>query len=334
VILALVGATATGKSTLAVEIARALVADGQPAEIVNGDSMLVYRGMDIGTAKPTVDERGGVPHHLIDIMDVTQTASVAQFQTWARDAIADCQARGVLPIVVGGSALYVHAVLDEMDFPGTDPAVRARWEAELAAVGPEKLHDELARRDPAAAAAILPGNGRRIVRALEVIELTGGYTATLPEPTYALPDVVQIGLSIDRTVLDERIDARVEAMWAAGFVDEVRALEAQGLREGLTAARALGYRQVLEFLDGQISEDEAKAATKQATRRFARKQDGWFRRDHRIQWQPWDAVDLLETAVGRVGSLEWVDKGNVEQPEMLDIAGCHRQSVASGARGD
>jgi len=299
VILALVGPTATGKSALAVAVAQALTAAGQPAEIVNGDSMLVYRGMDIGTAKPTMSERGGVPHHLIDIMDVTQTASVAQFQALARDAIADCQARGAVPILVGGSALYVHAVLDEMDFPGTDPAVRARWEAELAAVGPEKLHDELTRRDPAAAAAILPGNGRRIVRALEVIELTGGYTATLPEPTYALPDVVQIGLSIDRAVLDERIDARVEAMWAAGFVGEVKQLEAQGLREGLTAARALGYRQVLSYFDGQATEEEAKAATKQATRRFARKQDGWFRRDTRIQWHPWDAPDLVASILAR-----------------------------------
>ena len=298
-ILALVGPTATGKSALAVAVAQALTAAGQPAEIVNGDSMLVYRGMDIGTAKPTMSERGGVPHHLIDIMDVTQTASVAQFQALARDAIADCQARGAVPILVGGSALYVHAVLDEMDFPGTDPAVRARWEAELAAVGPEKLHDELTRRDPAAAAAILPGNGRRIVRALEVIELTGGYTATLPEPTYALPDVVQIGLSIDRAVLDERIDARVEAMWAAGFVGEVKQLEAQGLREGLTAARALGYRQVLSYFDGQATEEEAKAATKQATRRFARKQDGWFRRDTRIQWHPWDAPRLAVSILAR-----------------------------------
>ncbi|MCL2489623.1 MAG: tRNA (adenosine(37)-N6)-dimethylallyltransferase MiaA [Propionibacteriaceae bacterium] len=291
--IALVGPTATGKSAFGISVAQTLIAGGHPAEIVNGDSMLVYRGMDIGTAKPSVAERAGVPHHLIDVLDVTETASVAQFQGMARAAIADCQARGVLPILVGGSALYVHAILDEMDFPGTDPGVRARWEAELARVGPQALHDELARRNPAVAAEILPGNGRRIVRALEVIELTGSFQPRLPVPAYALPGVVQVGLSIERDELDARIDARVEAMWHQGFVDEVRGLDAKGLRQGMTASRALGYRQVLAMLDGEVSKDEAKAATKQATRRFARKQMGWFRRDARIRWLPYDAADLV-----------------------------------------
>lgn len=293
-ILALVGPTATGKTALAVDVAKALTARGRPAEIVNGDSMLVYRGMDIGTAKPTMAERGGVPHHLIDVLDVTQTASVAQFQGWARAAIADCEARGVTPIVVGGSALYVHAILDQMEFPRTDPAVRAGWEAELERLGPAALHEELARRDPAAAAAILPGNGRRIVRALEAIELTGSFQARLPSPVYALPGVVQIGLAMERDELDARIEARVAAMWEDGFVDEVRRLEAVGLRDGLTASRALGYRQVLAFLDGEMGEAAAKSATVQATRRFARKQMSWFRRDGRIAWHRPDAASLSE----------------------------------------
>jgi len=295
--LALVGPTATGKSALAVAVAQALGASGRPAEIVNGDSMLVYRGMDIGTAKPTPAERGGVPHHLIDTMDVTQTASVAQFRDEARAAIADCRARGVVPILVGGSALYTHAILDRLDLPPTDAGVRARWEAELARLGPAALHDELARRHPAAAAAILPGNGRRIVRALEAIELTGDFRAHLPEPVYELDRVTQIGLSIDRETLDRRIARRVDAMWAAGFVDEVRALEASGLRRGLTASRALGYRQVLAYLDGAMTEAEARAATVTATRRFARKQEGWLKRDARIVWHRFDEPGLVDRIV-------------------------------------
>jgi len=294
-VLALVGPTATGKTSLAVAVAQALIARGQPAEIINGDSMLVYRGMDIGTAKPGLDERGGVPHHLIDVLDVTEQASVAEFQGWARAAIADCRARGVLPIVVGGSALYVHAILDEMVFPATDTAVRARWEAELERVGPIELHRQLAQRAPEVAADILPGNGRRIVRALEAIELTGGFKARLPQPVYALDDVVQVGLEIERDVMDRRIAQRVDAMWAVGLVDEVRRLETRGLRDGLTASRALGYRQVLAFLDGAMTEEEARAATAQATRRFARKQMGWFRRDARIVWRPFDAPGLAES---------------------------------------
>jgi len=292
--LAIIGPTASGKTTLAVAVAQTLIAQSRPAEIVNGDSMLVYRGMDIGTAKPTMTERGGVPHHLIDVLDVAETASVAQFQGWARSAIADCRARGVIPIVVGGSALYMHAILDEFDFPATDPAVRAKWEAELERVGPAALHAELRLRDPDAAAGILPGNGRRIVRALEAVELTGHFVAHLPEPRYALGSVVQVGLSIDRTVMDVRIAQRVDRMWAAGFVQEVRELDARGLRRGLTASRALGYRQVLAFLAGLMTEDDARAATVQATRRFARKQAGWFRRDGRIIWLPWDAPELVE----------------------------------------
>lgn len=285
-VVALNGPTASGKTAAAVALAHALAADGIEAEVVNADSMLVYRGMDIGTAKPGVAEREGVPHHLIDIMDVTRTASVADFQTLARAAIADCRARGVVPLLAGGSALYVHAILDDFAFPGTDPAVRARLEAELAVVGAQELHRRLAAVAPGTAAGILPGNGRRIVRALEVIELTGSFRSTLPGWDYALEDVVQFGLEVPREVLDARIETRVERMWADGLVAEVERLVGEGLREGRTASRALGYRQVLALLDGELTEVEAKQATVTGTRKFSRKQLGWFRRDPRIAWLP------------------------------------------------
>jgi tRNA dimethylallyltransferase len=302
VTIVLVGPTASGKSGLAVALAQAYAARGQRAEVVNADSMLVYRGMDVGTAKPTARERGGVVHHLVDVLDVTETATVAQFQTMARAAVADCLARGVVPIMVGGSALYVRAVVDAFEFPGTDPVLRARLEAELAVVGPEVLHARLAARDPRAAARIETANGRRVVRALEVGELTGRpYAAELPERRYALPDVVQIGLDVPRPVLDERIRRRVDAMWAAGLVAEVRLLERAGLRDGVTASRALGYRQVLQHLDGELDEAGAREATVAATRRFARRQDGWFRKDERIAWLAHDRPDLVAATLVAAG---------------------------------
>jgi tRNA dimethylallyltransferase len=261
-------------------------------EIVNADSMQLYRGMDIGTAKLTQGERRGVPHHLLDVWDITTTASVAEYQRAATAAVAAVWGRGRMPILVGGSGLYVRAALGELEFPGTDPDLRARLEAELAATGPEHLHRRLRERDPAAADAILPRNGRRIVRALEVIEITGRpFTATLPRYDERA-DVVQVGVEVPRPVLDERIEARVDRMFAAGFVDEVRALERQGLRDGLTAGRALGYAQVLRHLAGEWSQERARAETVRATRRFARKQESWFRRDPRVRWLPYDAPDL------------------------------------------
>lgn len=299
-IVVLNGPTASGKSSLAVAVALRLAERGRPAEVVNADSMLVYRGMDIGTAKPTPAERCGVRHHLVDIADVTETASVADFQRLARAAIADCRARGVVPLVVGGSALYVRAIVDDFAFPATDADVRARWEAELARVGPEALHAQLARRAPGVASVILPGNGRRIVRALEVLDLTGDFTPTLPTWTYALTDVRQWGLELPRDLMDARIDARVDRMWADGFVAEVRGLVGAGLREGRTASRALGYRQVLQFLAGDLTEDEAREATKRGTRRFARKQLGWFRRDHRIVWRTAGAEGLADEVAASV----------------------------------
>jgi tRNA dimethylallyltransferase len=287
-ILALNGPTASGKTAVAVTVANKLGSLGIPAEVVNADSMLVYRGMNIGTAKPTVAQRAGVPHHLIDIMEITETASVAEFQQLARAAIAGCQERGVVPILAGGSALYVHAILDDFSFPATDAKVRAKLEAELAELGVSALYERLQARAPRAAASIQPGNGRRIVRALESLELTGEYTAQLPQWRYALAGVIQYGLELPRPVMDARIDARVEQMWADGLVAEVQELEANGLREGLTASRAIGYRQVLAMLVGELSEAEAKSSTKQGTRRLARKQLSWLRRDDRIEWLPAD----------------------------------------------
>ncbi|MPZ96270.1 MAG: tRNA (adenosine(37)-N6)-dimethylallyltransferase MiaA [Propionibacteriales bacterium] len=291
-VVAVVGPTAAGKSDLAVDLARRL-----GGEIVNGDSMQIYRGMDIGTAKLTTAERGGVPHHLLDILDPREPATVAEFQQWAREAIADCRGRGVTPFLVGGSALYVRAVVDRFEFPGTDPAVREALEAELSAHGPAALHARLETLDPVAAMAILPSNGRRIVRALEVVSITGRpFSATLPDRTYTYDRVHQIGVDVPRPVLDERIAARVERMWQQGFVDEVRALESQGLREGRTASRALGYAQVLRFLAGDCSEDDARVDTIRATRRFARRQDSWFRKDPRIVWVGYDDPRRLDRA--------------------------------------
>jgi tRNA dimethylallyltransferase len=295
-IVAVVGATASGKSDLALDLAERL-----GGEIVNTDAMQVYRGMDIGTAKLPLAERRGIPHHLLDLLDVTEPATVAEFQRWARAAIADCRGRRVVPVLVGGSALYTRAILDEFDFPGTDPEIRARYDAALTELGPEALHQQLAARDPAAAAGIMATNGRRIVRALEVVELTGRpFAASLPPATYADPATVQIGVDIDRPALDARIAARVERMWEHGFVDEVRALAEAGLRDGLTANRALGYRQVLAFLDGELTEAEAKEQTIAGTRRFARRQDSWFRKDARITWVRYDDPARVEHAVARV----------------------------------
>lgn len=292
-IVAIVGPTAAGKSDLAVGLAQELV----NAEIINVDSMQVYRGMDVGTAKLPLDQRGGIPHHLLDVLDITEPATVAEFQVWAREAIADCLSRGVVPILVGGSALYIRAVLDKFEFPGTDPAVRERWAKALAEHGPEALHTELATRDAAAAEQILPTNGRRIVRALEVIEITGKpYAATLPELEYAFDNVTVIGIDVPRDVLNERIERRVDLMWDLGLVDEVRRLKEHGLEDGLTASRALGYAQVLDFLRGDITEDEARAATVTGTRKFARRQDQWFRKDPRITWIPYDAHDQVAQA--------------------------------------
>jgi tRNA dimethylallyltransferase len=295
-VIAVVGPTATGKSTLALSLARHL-----GGEVINADSMQLYRGMDIGTAKLAPAEREGVAHHLLDIWDVTKTASVADYQDLGRGCIEELMARGVTPILVGGSGLYLRAVLDRIEFPGTDASVRADLESELASLGAPKLHERLAVIDPAAASAIAPANGRKIVRALEVIALTGKpFTAALPAYDAPFYDAVQIGLDRPTPDLDERINRRVEVMFGHGLVAEVRALEAHGLRTGVTSSRALGYAQVLAALDGRISLDEAASRTAQATRRFVRRQRSWFRRDPRIGWIEAlgdSGADLLERSL-------------------------------------
>ena len=291
--IAIVGPTATGKSALAVALAEQL-----GGEVINADAMQLYRGMDIGTAKVTDDERRGVPHHLLDVLDVTQTASVAAYQRDARATVEQLLADNRVPILVGGSGLYVRAVLDELDFPGTDPDIRTRLEQELAASSAERLHERLTRLDPTAAAAILPSNGRRVVRALEVIELTGRpFSATMPRPGPARYDTVQIGLDLDTDELDRRVDLRVERMFADGLVEEVLRLEKEGLRIGRTASRALGYQQVLDQLDADHDMAEAAAITAQATRRFVRRQRSWFRRDKRIHWLDATREDLVTAAL-------------------------------------
>ncbi|WP_328906226.1 tRNA (adenosine(37)-N6)-dimethylallyltransferase MiaA [Streptomyces sp. NBC_00234] len=278
-VIAVVGPTAAGKSDLGVFLAQQL-----GGEVVNADSMQLYRGMDIGTAKLTLPERGDVPHRLLDIWDVTEAASVAEYQRLARAEIDRLLAEGRTPVLVGGSGLYVKGAIDALEFPGTDPEVRARLEEDLDRNGSGALHARLAAADPEAARVILPSNGRRIVRALEVIEITGKpFTANLPGDE-AVYDAVQIGVDVGRPELDERIAVRVDRMWDAGLVDEVRGLEAKGLREGRTASRALGYQQVLAALAGECTEDEARAETVRATKRFARRQDSWFRRDPRVRW--------------------------------------------------
>ena len=295
-VVAVVGPTAAGKTELSLDLAEAL-----GGEVVNTDAMQVYRGMDVGTAKVPPDERRGVAHHLLDLLDVHEPATVAQFQALARGVVDDCRARGVVPVLVGGSALYTRAVLDRFEFPGTDPGVRAALEAELAEHGSGALHRRLAEQDPSAARQIIASNGRRVVRALEVIAITGRpFSASLPERRYFYEPTVQVGVRIPRPVLDERIEQRVRRMWDTGLVDEVRRLEQAGLREGRTANRAIGYQQVLAFLAGDCSEEEAFEQTVAATRRFARRQESWFVKDDRIVWVDWDDRDRVRRAVAAV----------------------------------
>jgi tRNA dimethylallyltransferase len=295
-IVAVVGATASGKTGLSLDLAERL-----HGEVVNTDAMQVYRGMDIGTAKLPEAERRGIPHHLLDTLTIREPATVAEFQGWARDVIDRLRAGHRTPVLVGGSALYTRAILDRFEFPGTDEAVRTRWEEELAARGPRALHDLLHERDPVAAAQILPENGRRIVRALEVGELTGRpFSAGLPVLEYADPHTVQIGVDIDREALDGRIADRVDAMFASGFVAEVRHLLDHGLAEARTAPRAIGYREVVAHLRGELTLEQAKEQTATATRRFARRQDSWFRKDPRIVWIRYDDPQLLVKALAAI----------------------------------
>ena len=280
-LIVICGATATGKSDLAVTLAQEI-----DAEIINADSMQLYKGMDIGTAKITVEERKGIAHHLMDMLNVTQDANVAWYQEIARAAIAEIQGRGKNVIVVGGTGLYIKAILDELNFPDTDPVVRAELELEYATKGIAPLFERLEKLDPAAALAIDKANSRRVIRALEVIKITGKpFTANLPrEESSRYPHARQFGLVMDRDALSERISIRVERMWEQGLVAEVERLMAAGITQGITAQRALGYAQVIAQIEGKVTEEEAKEETKRATRQYARRQETWFSRDERITW--------------------------------------------------
>ena len=297
-VIVICGATATGKSDIAIEVAQEI-----GAEIINADSMQLYRGMDIGTAKLPEAERGGIPHHLLDVLEVNQDSTVAWYQEQARATITDIHARGKDAVIVGGTGLYIKAILDDLNFPDTDPEVRAKLEAEAEEFGSASLFTRLEELDPAAALAIDRANTRRIIRALEVIEITGQpFTANLPrEDSSRYPDALQFGLVMDREHLRERIDLRVDRMWDQGFVAEVDLLITQGIRDGATAQRALGYAQLIAMRDGTMSEAEAKEDTKRASRQYARRQETWFSRDARIQWvaqhQP-----RLETILQKINS--------------------------------
>jgi tRNA dimethylallyltransferase len=296
--IAVIGPTATGKSHLALEVAERL-----GGEIVNADAMQQYRGMDIGTAKLSPVERRGIPHRQLDVLDITETATVARYQQAAVADVEAIAARGAVPVIVGGSMMYIQSLLDDWAFPATDPDVRTRWELRLAEIGVAALHTELADRDPAAAAAILATDGRRIVRALEVVELTGKpFAASAPQIGVPRWDTIIVGLDWETTVLDDRLAQRTDAMFDAGLVDEVNSLLGCGLRDGVTAARALGYAQVIAALDaGGTTEQlaEAHELTFIGTRRYVRRQRSWFRRDHRIAWLDGSAPGLADKVITR-----------------------------------
>jgi tRNA dimethylallyltransferase len=283
------GATATGKSEIAIALAKEINAD-----VINADSMQVYKGMDIGTAKLTITQRDGVMHHLIDVLDISEEANVSWYQQLARDKIDELISLGKSVVVVGGTGLYIKAILDDLNFPDTDPQVRDKITEQADQLGNEIMHGKLAKLDPAAALAIPKENIRRVIRALEVIELTGKpFTANLPrQESSKYPKAKQFGLVLDRNNLDEKIDQRVEDMWAKGFAREVSLLMTQGLEQATTAKKALGYSQIMSYLNGEYDEDFAKQETKRVTRAYARRQETWFSRDDRIKWLAPDSMQV------------------------------------------
>ena len=293
-LIVICGATATGKSDLAVALAEKI-----GGQIINADSMQLYIGMDIGTAKLSMEERKAIPHHLIDVLSVREEASVAQYQNDARDLIDQLLEQSIPAIVVGGTGLYIKAILDDLNFPDTDPEVREKIARQSDELGIDVMHERLTKLDPAAAAAIPKENVRRVVRALEVIELTGRpYTANLPRVgSTKYPNARQFGLVMERETLHERIDLRVEKMWDKGLVREVRDLMGEGLLEGRTAQAALGYAQIIKFAQGEMTEEEAKEETKRATRQYARRQETWFSRDERITWVKKAPISELVTKI-------------------------------------
>ena len=295
------GPTGTGKTELSLTLAEHLREQGKAAEVVNADAMQLYRGMDIGTAKLPPDQWRGIPHHLLDVLEVTDEATVARYQPLARDTIDGIRARGAVPILVGGSGLYVSSVIYDFRFPGTDPDLRAELERELAAHGPGMLYRRLLQQDAAAAQSIGPSNGRRLVRALEVVALTGEpVSASLPDEPVPWRPLTVIGLTAPREELTARLDARVEGMWQAGLLDEVQRLIPAGLEQGVTASRAIGYAQALGQLRGDLTRDEAIAQTQQLTRRYARRQVSWFKRYPGVHWLPYDGDQLAQAALGRL----------------------------------
>jgi tRNA dimethylallyltransferase len=304
-LIAIVGPTGAGKSDLALQIAEHIVQVGGKAEIVNSDSMQFYRGMNIGTAKLGLDERKGIRHHLIDWLDITDESTAAEFQNEARPLIQSLQSQGIVPILVGGSMLYVAAVLNLFEFPARDETLRAQLEQDLVDVGPHELHRRLQSIDPIAASRIIPENGRRTVRALEIVTLTGQpFAAEIPEDIKDWQPVLEIGINGPRDDLRERLATRVARMWHQGLVAEVRALEAEGIRKGKTSSRAIGYAQALAQIDGEMTEAEAIADTVRLTQKYARRQMSWFRRDKRIQWLDYQDLEAPQKALALVD--EWL----------------------------
>jgi tRNA dimethylallyltransferase len=300
-LVAIVGPTGTGKSELGLNLVEALAQRGQPAEIVNIDSMQFYRGMDIGTAKLSFEERRGVPHHLLDWLEIRDESTAAEYQAVARPLIESIQARGVLPILVGGSMLYIAAVLNNFEFPARDEALRAQLEADLIEFGSREMHNRLAAIDPIAASRIDSQNGRRVVRALEIVTITGEpFAAALPDVPEEWQPSVQIGLLAERSELVTRLHQRAANMWQRGLLDEVESLIPLGIREGKTSSRAIGYAQALAQLDGDLSREEAIEQTSLLTARYARRQMSWFRRDARINWLDYDREDLVDAALEHV----------------------------------
>ena len=300
-LLAVVGPTGTGKSDLAIFLAHKVQELGGKAEIINCDAMQFYRGMDIGTAKLPPPERGEIPHHLIDHLEIIDESTAADYQAVARPLIEGLQARGVVPIMVGGSMLYIAAVLNDFEFPGTDPELRAELEADLEQLGALAMHRRLAEIDPVAASRIIPQNGRRSVRAIEIVTMTGKpFAAALPEVPVEWQPSLQIGLNGPREDLVHRLELRVERMWAQGLVQEVEGLIGQGLRDAKTAKRAIGYAQALAQLDGEMTQQEAVADTVRLTQKYARRQMSWFRRDQRINWLDYQSPEKNDQALALV----------------------------------
>ena len=289
-LIAVVGSTGTGKSELAIRIAENFRQDGQEAEIVNADAMQLYKGMDIGTAKLPITERRGIEHHLVDVLEVKQESTAAEYQKIARAKILEIQSRGAMPILVGGSMLYVAAVLNNFEFPVRDKDLRASLEQELLELGPNAMHQKLVELDASAASRIDPENGRRIVRALEIVTLTGEpFAAALPDEIESWQEVLEIGLRMDREILVAKLAERVRGMWSRGMVEETKQLVSKGLRESVTAGYAIGYAQALAQLDGELSQEQAIESTTKLTQKYARRQMSWFKRDTRINWL--DALD-------------------------------------------